>query len=286
MIDYEVEMERKNIINWDARVKNASKQYSGFDNVTPALFDTIIENIGLWANILPQTQMQGNCYQPVNSWGLSCEKTEIEAIIDELLLEHKIQVAQCLKERFGKLEKIACTLDNLYPILSDTDKCTEERLVLLCQRRASLLQRYLKQITPQFFNKRDTIKRTSIQYPIIQVQNPQKTLSWNDIEIKFMDGHTISVKCNNKSQILSYGDLQMANKNNASPTKQWLLLQSFADNKGMLSWKNSDAHVDIKKRKQLLSKNLKDHFKIDDEPIVWDKKLRCYKCIFLIRNYV
>ena len=65
-------------------------------------------------------------------------------------------------------------------------------------------------------------------------------------------------------------------KRNGSPNKQWMLLYLLAKNNGQISWKDYTAKLDIKKKKQLLSKALKEYFKIDDDPFFAYKNEKSY----------
>jgi hypothetical protein len=106
--------------------------------------------------------------------------------------------------------------------------------------------------------------------------------AWHDIKMQFRDGHTISISCQSTQFIANFTQLGMVNTRNGEPTKQWQLLQVLGESYGQLSWRNPAAHVRLQKQKELLSKNLRDYFGINDDPIVWDNSERCYKTKFMI----
>jgi hypothetical protein len=76
----------------------------------------------------------------------------------------------------------------------------------------------------------------------------------------------------------------MYSKKNGDRTVQWKLLLDFAENRGEIdknSRKETPYHF-LKKRKQELSKCLRDFFRLDGEPIEWIKGEKCYRCRFRI----
>ena len=58
----------------------------------------------------------------------------------------------------------------------------------------------------------------------------------------------------------------MANKKNAKPTVQWLLLGAFAEGHGLLDWRNRKADRKNQKRKENLPADLQRFFRIDGDP--------------------
>jgi hypothetical protein len=74
----------------------------------------------------------------------------------------------------------------------------------------------------------------------------------------------------------------MVSKRNGKPTKQWLVLQALARHRGSITWKDSESDRTFQKQKQELSKRLREFFRIESDPIVWDKRDHCYRCLFTI----
>ncbi|WP_145215245.1 hypothetical protein [Planctomycetes bacterium TBK1r] len=97
---------------------------------------------------------------------------------------------------------------------------------------------------------------------------------WADLRIKFVDGETVSIHLGETKGVYIYAQLGLVDARNGRPTKQWELLKSFADGRGLLTWKSADACRRNKKRKEYLSANLRDFFRIPGDPIVLtdDKK--------------
>jgi hypothetical protein len=60
----------------------------------------------------------------------------------------------------------------------------------------------------------------------------------------------------------------MANRKNAKPTVQWLLLETFAEGHGVLDWSSRKADRKNQKRRENLADNLQRFFRINDDPFV------------------
>jgi len=91
--------------------------------------------------------------------------------------------------------------------------------------------------------------------------------SWSDISIRFIDCHTISIKVKLVEGIFNYTQMGMVDRRNSNPTKQWDLLRLFAKEKGTLDWNSSGADYRNQKRREKLSRNLRDFFRIEEDPI-------------------
>ena len=107
--------------------------------------------------------------------------------------------------------------------------------------------------------------------------------SWSDVSIRFMDGHTVSIQVNSERRVCNYTQMGMANRKNGDPTRQWKLLEGFANSRGEIDWHGRHAALSVKKQKQELSKRLRTFFGLDDDPIEWVKDARSYyRCKFRI----
>lgn len=95
--------------------------------------------------------------------------------------------------------------------------------------------------------------------------------SWQDIEIRFMDGETVSISCPKLARKpYSYIQMGMYSQQNKKPTVQWELLRQFAHGRGWLTWKDSAANEKNQKRREMLSKDLCRFFKIKSNPFEYD----------------
>ena len=90
--------------------------------------------------------------------------------------------------------------------------------------------------------------------------------SWQDITIRFLDGHTVSVAMGDVSQRLNFAELGMKDSRNGNPNSQWTLLRILAENGGRLSWQQPAADPKKKKQVELLARRLQDFFGIEESP--------------------
>ena len=109
-----------------------------------------------------------------------------------------------------------------------------------------------------------------------------KGATWGDVTIRFVDGHTVAVSVGDGWIRCNYTQMGMVNKKNGHFTKQWKLLQKFAESKGEIDWNSPYANDRVKKQKQELSKHLRNFFCMDDDPIEYVKKDKGYRCRFRI----
>ncbi|MEQ8789506.1 MAG: hypothetical protein RIC55_24645 [Pirellulaceae bacterium] len=105
---------------------------------------------------------------------------------------------------------------------------------------------------------------------------------WGDLRIRFVDGHTVAVSVGEVSRTLHYAQMGMANKKNAKPTVRWDLLYSFAKGYGTLAWNHPDANRKNQKRRESLTRDLTRFFRIEGDPIAYDKDGKGWRTLFTI----
>ncbi|GIW56163.1 MAG: hypothetical protein KatS3mg082_2567 [Nitrospiraceae bacterium] len=105
-------------------------------------------------------------------------------------------------------------------------------------------------------------------------------VSWADVRIKFIDGHTVSVKAGTAARTFVYAQMGMADRRHARPTKQWELLRAFAESYGTLTWKSRAADRRNQKRRERLAQDLKKFFRIDGEPILPTDDAKGWRTVF------
>jgi len=149
---------------------------------------------------------------------------------------------------------------------------TTERLSLMMQKLGQNVDRQLRSVD---------LKAIRTRKPIVPFPTPAGA-SWRDVEIKFRDGHTVSIKVKEVRQICSYSRMGMDDKRSSNPTVQWRLLQAFADGHGILDWTSSGASRKNQKRREQLSSNLQDFFRIDGDPFRLTDDRKGWKARFLI----
>jgi hypothetical protein len=109
---------------------------------------------------------------------------------------------------------------------------------------------------------------------------------WNDITIRFVDGHTVRVTCKKATGVFNFTQMGMNDGRTGNPNKAWELLGNFAEERGNLTWDNSKATRFNKKRKQSLKDVLQKFFGMpDDDPFEDYKDAKghvCYRSKFNI----
>jgi hypothetical protein len=104
---------------------------------------------------------------------------------------------------------------------------------------------------------------------------------WPDILIRFLDGHTVSIGIDSRTERKTFAEMNMKDSRNGNPTQQWKLLELLAQNGGRLSWTNSRANAKFKKQVELLGHRLQEYFNISESPFHdyqkgsgWQMKMR------------
>ena len=146
----------------------------------------------------------------------------------------------------------------------------------------------------------------------INPTNIPSNAKWEDITIKFVDGHNVDIKCKDKTNRSDYKEMGFEDSKSRKPNKQWEFLKQLAENQGELAWEKSPpsktsgmrkirqdfgydydedaptasknkgfsiikAPDKAKKTKQLLAKTLKTYFRINEDPFFPYKKVKAYK---------
>jgi hypothetical protein len=108
--------------------------------------------------------------------------------------------------------------------------------------------------------------------------------TWPQLSMRFVygDSHSVSVRLSGIAGQYTCADMGMVSKRNGKPTKQWVVLQALARHRGSITWKDSESDRTFQKQKQELSKRLREFFRIEGDPIVWDNHENCYRCLFTI----
>lgn len=152
----------------------------------------------------------------------------------------------------------------------------------------------------------DSPKPTATKKLVLRVPADAK---WEDISIKFVDGHNVDIKYKGKNYRSDFKEMGFEDLKSRRPNKQWELLQKLAENNGEIAWdslpagKNSDiskteqdfgyefdeddtqnkgfsiikAPDKLKKTKQLLAQTLKRFFKLDTDPFFPYEEVKAYK---------
>jgi hypothetical protein len=134
---------------------------------------------------------------------------------------------------------------------------------------------------------------TSLPKKISILELPPGT-KWENIVIQFIDNDNIKITApDNFKYKANYTEMGFKDKKKLCPNIQWKFLHFLSLRKGYLSWKslaeerNAIKKEDIeklinqaKKRKQLLSKKLKEYFQINEDPFYDYRKKNAYEVKF------
>ncbi|MBI1374521.1 MAG: hypothetical protein GC159_17525 [Phycisphaera sp.] len=93
--------------------------------------------------------------------------------------------------------------------------------------------------------------------------------TWSDVSIRFLDGHTVTVRVGDVVQTLNYTQMGMVDLRSGSPSAQWELLRVFADEHGTLTWRSRQADRRNAKRKERLARDLGRFLRIEGDPFEW-----------------
>jgi len=89
---------------------------------------------------------------------------------------------------------------------------------------------------------------------------------WEEVTIRFITQHQVHIRVRGTTDTYEHTQMGMASKRNDQPTKQWELLQLFAEHRGELTWIDFGADQKNEKRRQLLAQQLGEFFNIDGDP--------------------
>lgn len=95
--------------------------------------------------------------------------------------------------------------------------------------------------------------------PGIRFPTPPDT-RWSQVVMQFKDDVSVQVSVGEASRIYNYTQIGLVDARNSRPTKQWELLRMLADEHGIFTWHSPGACRKNKKRREVLSKQLRDFF--------------------------
>ena len=114
---------------------------------------------------------------------------------------------------------------------------------------------------------------------IDQFPTPTGTL-WGNVTIQFVDGHTVSIRCQSEPRTFNYTQMGMVDRRNGNPDVQWQFLRDLADGRGSMSSISGLSDRKNVKRKQTLNERLGAFFGIEGEAVTWDADASEYRCRF------
>jgi len=107
-------------------------------------------------------------------------------------------------------------------------------------------------------------------------------VKWDNVVIRFTDGHTVSVKAGDKNGVCNYTQMGMIDMRNSTPNASWELLKTIAGEHGSLTWDTPEAKREFKKQKERLAKALKKFFRIDEDPFKYLPTKKGWEALFAI----
>ncbi|MHC5059119.1 MAG: hypothetical protein ACYTKD_31075 [Planctomycetota bacterium] len=156
------------------------------------------------------------------------------------------EAAGTLQERLGRLQARA-----------EQRALAEERVLA----REAALERLASEGGPSKNARRDA-GRLALLRPF---PTPSGA-TWEDVTIKFRDRENVRIKVGKAKGDYSYVQMGMVDKRDRTPTKQWALLEDFAEREGTMDWSHPGADRKNQKRSEILARNLQEFFGIRDDP--------------------
>ena len=108
-------------------------------------------------------------------------------------------------------------------------------------------------------------------------------LRWEEVKIRFIDGHNVRISARDATTTVDFKQMGFEDGRTHNPNQQWHLLALLAQGGGCLSWENSEASDNFKKKKQVLSDTLKAFFQIDDDPFHPYRDENAYRIKFALK---
>ena len=81
---------------------------------------------------------------------------------------------------------------------------------------------------------------------------------WEEVTIRFITQHQVHVRVRGEAGAYEHTQMGMASKRNDQPTKQWELLQLFAEHRGEITWESPGADRKNAHRRLALARQLRD----------------------------
>lgn len=175
-------------LTWNKRYHQAMDTYLQIGGIKPELISALKVNFKRWSILLPQSsQDEHGRYQPVNTWGLGPEKTEIYALVDWLLFERKRDLSDSLKKRFETLYQTTRVLDEHYPALHPQSQDAQKRLVKMCRLQTDQLISFLERLVPIVFRVSQRVSSESDTTIAEVPSSPHRKRSRRALEIETIE---------------------------------------------------------------------------------------------------
>jgi hypothetical protein len=110
---------------------------------------------------------------------------------------------------------------------------------------------------------------------------PNEPTSWTEIEIAFLSEHRVEIRSGNSRKTYNYGELGFADRRNGVPNRAWVTLREMAGCNGSMPIPSTTVGKElamIQKRIEEIRERLRNHFKIETDPIPFNSNT--YKTSF------
>lgn len=114
--------------------------------------------------------------------------------------------------------------------------------------------------------KTDDLKSDTKRKKISKPYSTPAGTKWEEITIKFLDGHNVQISCRGSKTTVNYKEMGMQDDRSLRPNKQWVLLELLAVKNGELTWQDKEASLKVVKQKQILTDTLQEFFQLDEDP--------------------
>jgi hypothetical protein len=101
--------------------------------------------------------------------------------------------------------------------------------------------------------------------PLVRFPTPPEA-RWEEVTIRFITQHQVHIRVRGAGGTYEHTQMGMASRRNDQPTKQWELLQLFAEHRGELTWRDFGADPNNQHRRLFLARQLRAFFGIDGDP--------------------
>ncbi|MBW8270340.1 hypothetical protein [Caldovatus aquaticus] len=108
--------------------------------------------------------------------------------------------------------------------------------------------------------------------------------TWGELTFTLVADEVLNVSFRSQTRRLEPDHLGMKDGRSGKPTEAWVFLQALARVGGSLGPMSPDVVEDYKKDKQALTKRLREAFRIQGDPIRWNRRTRSYQTAFVMRD--
>lgn len=107
--------------------------------------------------------------------------------------------------------------------------------------------------------------------------------TWGDVEIRFLSDHRIQIDLRTHSEVVRYAEVGFENSKTGNPGSAWHLLCELAKSNGNLKRPIAGKEISrVEKAVQALRKRLREYFRLQEDPFLDYRNVKCYQTKFKI----